>query len=451
MLKRARHRPQKVDGTSEEEDAAMNVTYAGVGVNVALTIVKLVVGIMSCSTALVADAGHSVSDLVSDGVTLWAVRMARLPPDEDHPYGHGRFEAVGALGVSACVFAAGIGIGVEALKLLRQMSCGVCMIDSTCSIPGRAALLACLASILSKEVLFRATDIVGRRLNSPVIRANAKHHRSDVWSSVVALVGVWGARLGFPLLDPVAALGVSLMIMKMGVEVATDALGQLTDTTDEAMVYKIKRAARSVQGAKAVLSAKARSMGSHWLVEVEVSPDEHVRTASAADQLAACVQHAVLEAVADAKECSVRVRSGTPQGSCSRAPAAPTPREIDEKAREVIEATPGIEGVAMTMTKFQRFAPSVDVFIRVAPERTVAECGALAESARRALLAEEPKLTEVNVHLALPGMGSVAGVAMLEIEKLNDEVSLKKKGAAAKAGQAPRPELTEPAAAEVVG
>lgn len=373
------------------------MTWLAVAVNVLLAAAKLVAGVLSNSAALIADAGHSVSDLVSDGVTLWAVRMAQIPPDSDHPYGHGRFEAVGALGVSLLVILAGIGIGAEALTLLRDAFCLTCA--SPVSGPGLLALGACIASIVSKELLFRVTDEVGKRLNSPVVRANAIHHRSDVWSSVVALVGVFFARLGFHWLDPCAAVVVAGMVVRMGAGAAADALGQLTDTTDEAIVASVERAARAVDGTTSVSEVRARAMGSHWLVDLEVIPDDFVLSASAADHLALRVRQAVLDSVKDAKECLVRVRTSARQ--CPLAARLPTPQEVDAQVRQALEIVPEIKAVARTMTHFDQLKQSVEILLEVSPACTVSDGHRIAENARSAVLALQPELSSVKVHLAL--------------------------------------------------
>jgi len=401
---RARHRPPP-EALHLAPHGAERVTYLAVAVNLMLAGVKLAAGILGHSAALVADAWHSLSDLFGDGVTLWAVKIANLPPDEDHPYGHGRFEAVGALFVSGLLMVAGGGIALDAVQLLRVSACEKCVAVVFMAGPGALAFAACTLSIVSKELLFRATDAVGRRLNSPVVRANAKHHRSDVWSSVVALVGVVGSWWGITWFDPFAALLVAGMIFNMGIGVTLDAVGQLTDTTDESIVTSVRRAAQAVVGTDNVSGTRARAMGSHWLIDMEVVPDEFVLTASAADQLAARVRHAVLSEVGDAKECLVHVRTpatptvGVPD---SQVIGLPTPREIDSGVRGALEAVPGIKAVTRTLAHFDANAASVEVLVEVPSGCTMSEGRQLAQNARGAILTSQPNLASVQVHLALP-------------------------------------------------
>ena len=191
---------------------ADRVTWIGVAVNLLLSVGKLGVGITSHSSALVADAGHSLSDLVSDFITLWTVNIARIPPDDDHPYGHYKFEAIGSLFLSLTLLATGGSVGLMAnkqlIKVLHATSAAtVATVTSSTvvaataaapvTVPGPLALVMAGLSIISKEWLFRITKTVGERLRSPVVIANAWHHRSDAYSSVLALLSIAWAMTGF--------------------------------------------------------------------------------------------------------------------------------------------------------------------------------------------------------------------------------------------------------------
>lgn len=401
QLASARHRPQS--NLDMVPDGAERITLIAAAVNILLTVVKLVVGVSCRSVALVADAGHSLSDLVGDGITLWAVRLAHIPPDEDHPYGHGRFETVGALGVGILVIAAGAGIGKEACTLLHSFASGY-NTATALTAPAGLALAVCVLSIVSKEMLFRATDIIGRRLNSPVLRASATHHRSDAWSSVVAAIGVIGTLFGFPILDPLAAIGVAVMVLRMGAGIAVDALSQLTDTTDEGIVRSVEAAALLVPGAVSVNEVRARAMGSHWHVETVVTPSTFVLSVTAAAHLAAQVRRGVLSAVPQVQECMVRVHSSTIE-HLSKLEQLPDPQEVDTQVRQVLGAVPEVREVKRTMTHYDitTLSPVVEVWIEVSPELSIFECKLIAESSRRMLLDSELAFSSVHIHLALLG------------------------------------------------
>jgi len=185
---------------------ADRVTWIGVAVNLLLSVGKLGVGITAHSSALVADAGHSLSDLVSDFITLWSVNVARLPPDEDHPYGHYKFEAIGSLFLSLTLLATGGSVGLMANKQLMEVLQSTASSTIPVQAPGPLALVMAGLSILSKEWLFRITKQVGERLRSTVVIANAWHHRSDAYSSVLALFSIGWAMVGFPAADAAAGM-----------------------------------------------------------------------------------------------------------------------------------------------------------------------------------------------------------------------------------------------------
>ncbi|KAJ1629110.1 hypothetical protein T492DRAFT_580610, partial [Pavlovales sp. CCMP2436] len=195
------------------------ITVVGAALNVLLAALKLLAGIYGHSAAMVADAAHSMSDLASDVITMWSVRMGRLPPDDDHPYGHERYEAVGSLIIAAMLVTTGWAIGAHAWAQGHSILAGQSAVAAALQaghshahahslfvtqVPKAISLSAALFSLVSKEWLFRATSAVGRRLESSVLLANAQHHRSDALSSIMAFVGIAFAMLGVPILDPVA-------------------------------------------------------------------------------------------------------------------------------------------------------------------------------------------------------------------------------------------------------
>jgi cation diffusion facilitator family transporter len=210
--------------------------------NIILSVAKLGVGVTCHSTALIADAGHSLSDLFSDVVTLWAVHVARLPPDQDHPHGHGKFEAVGALFLSLTLIVTSLTVGMasnakllEILALSRRGSTvAAAASDSVVAftVPSLPALAMAVISIVSKEWLFRVTRKVGQQLQSTVVIANAWHHRSDAYSSVLAAASIGLAMYvpGFIFADAAAGLFVAAMIGMTGMEILGESILQLTDT-----------------------------------------------------------------------------------------------------------------------------------------------------------------------------------------------------------------------------
>jgi len=170
------------------ERESMRITKAGVALNLSLVIGKFAAGILGHSVAMVADAAHSLSDLVTDAVTIATVKIVNKPKDLNHPYGHGKFESLGTLLVSGALFVTGGGIGWEAVSNIQEILQGHCP-----PVPTGIALAAAVISVASKEWIYRATKKVAQKWNSSILLANAWHHRSDAVSSLVALVGIGGA------------------------------------------------------------------------------------------------------------------------------------------------------------------------------------------------------------------------------------------------------------------
>eukprot|EP00607_Mallomonas_marina_P010643 CAMPEP_0182422498 /NCGR_PEP_ID=MMETSP1167-20130531/8228_1 /TAXON_ID=2988 /ORGANISM="Mallomonas Sp, Strain CCMP3275" /LENGTH=280 /DNA_ID=CAMNT_0024600629 /DNA_START=469 /DNA_END=1308 /DNA_ORIENTATION=+ len=250
----------------KNDNAADKITLLGVAVNLFLSIIKFFGGIRFNSAVLVADAGHSLSDLLSDFITLWAVQIARIPADDDHPYGHGKFEAVGSLFLSITLVMTGLSIGMwsyekmhaiivaQFFSVLPVLSSGISatihpqLVSAT--LPSWPALCLAAVSITSKEWLFRITRRVGNALNSQIVIANAWHHRSDAFSSVLSLVSIAVAILfpSFLFVDSAAGILVAGMICLTGFEVMTESVKQLTDTLDAELSEKITECSMNVQG-----------------------------------------------------------------------------------------------------------------------------------------------------------------------------------------------------------
>ena len=248
-------------------NAADRVTLIGVVVNVVLSAGKFTVGVSCHSSALIADAGHSLSDLFSDFVTLYSVQVARLPPDDDHPYGHGKFEAIGSLFLALTLIGTGIGVGTMANKqlltiLATQRAAGATSMIRPIPVPRPPALIMAAISIFSKEWLFRIAKTVGVSLNSQVVIANAWHHRSDAYSSVLALISIGLAMAvpGMVAADSAAGLLVAGMICMTGADILGESIKQLSDTNNEDLVETIDKMVRSGVNVLSVQRIRARQV-----------------------------------------------------------------------------------------------------------------------------------------------------------------------------------------------
>lgn len=232
-------------------------------VNLLLSIAQVLIGLIANSAALVADGIHSASDLLSDVLVWFAARHAAQAPDKDHPYGHGRFETAATLGLGILLTVVALGIvwtGVERL------------FDADRPIPGQIALLVAAIGIAAKESLYWYTMAVAKRLKSDLLRANAWHHRSDALSSIVVLIGVGGALLGYTYMDAAAAIVVGVMVAKIGWDLGFAAMTELVDTAlDEEQVNEAKRVIMAIDGVRSVHMLRTRRHGA------EASADVHVQ------------------------------------------------------------------------------------------------------------------------------------------------------------------------------
>ena len=281
-------------GTQEHRDlrrdASARVAWVGAIVNLLLSGVKIVVGILGHSQALIVDGIHSVSDLLTDVLVLFASRHAAHGPDESHPYGHGRFETAATLALGAFLVLIAGGIMWDSVE--RLMRAG------NAWSPRPITLYAALFSILANEWLFWYTRAVARNINSDLLMANAWHHRSDAISSIVVLFGVGGALLGYTWLDLVAALIVGFMVAKIGWDLGWGAMRELVDEAlEEEKVREIHQAIINVPGVSSIHMLRTRRQGHEAMadVHVQVAPwisvsEGHMLSIAVEEQIKAAVE-----------------------------------------------------------------------------------------------------------------------------------------------------------------
>ena len=245
---------------------AYRVTMAGTVVDVVLAAVKILFGIIGRSQALLADGVHSLSDLVSDALVLFAAKHGSRSADEDHPYGHARIETAATVALGLLLLAVAVGIGIDAVYRMFN--------PSLLLRPEPITLGIAAFSIVSKEGLYWYTLHVAREIRSNVLRANAWHHRSDAVSSVVVLVGLAGTLAGLPYLDAVAAALVAVMIAKIGWDLGWNSMRELVDTAlEKDRVEAIRQTILSVGGVEALHMLRTRRMGGNALVDVHILVD----------------------------------------------------------------------------------------------------------------------------------------------------------------------------------
>ena len=250
----------------ERHRAAQRSTWVSVWVNLVLTGGQLAIGLFAHSQALVADAIHSLSDLISDGVVLFANKHSGKAPDADHPYGHLRFETAATLGIGALLLLVGLGMLWGSFRKLENPS----LIPTV----HQVAIYMALIALLAKEGLFRYLLSVARRVRSTMLVANAWHARSDAASSLVVAIGIASNLAGLRLADPLAALVVGLMIMRMGWKFSWQAFNDLVDrAVDSGTEQAIRERILSTPGVRGVHDLRTRKMGDMVWVEVDIEMD----------------------------------------------------------------------------------------------------------------------------------------------------------------------------------
>lgn len=245
------------------------VTLVCAGVNILLAGLKLFLGVVGQSQALIADGIHSLSDLATDAMVLVAIRFARDEADAEHPYGHARFETVATLILGLLLLLVSVGIVVDAAERIAD--------PGRLSHPGILALSGAAISIAANEWMYWYNVRVAQALKSDLIRANAWHHRSDAISSIIVLIGIAGSMAGYPALDAVGAIGVSILIARIGWGLGWSGVRELVDTGGTGQqVEEIGRRIQEVEGVEAFHELKTRRMGPALLVEVHVIVDSQV-------------------------------------------------------------------------------------------------------------------------------------------------------------------------------
>ena len=263
------------------------VAYISIIINVILSAFKLIAGFFGRSGAMVSDGFHSLSDVLSSFVVIIGVKIAQKAPDKDHPYGHERFECVAALVLSILLLITGVLIGRSALEQIRTNS-----FDT--QTPSLLALIAAIVSIAVKEGMYWFTRHYAKLYSSGALMADAWHHRSDSLSSIGALIGIAGARMGFPILEPLASLIICVFIVKAAYDIFRDAIMKMVDRSCNPDTEKeICDCAREVDGVIDVLSIQTRVFGNRIYVDIEITADGIIPL-SQSDEIAQSV-HAAIE------------------------------------------------------------------------------------------------------------------------------------------------------------
>ncbi|HEB72581.1 MAG TPA: magnetosome biogenesis CDF transporter MamB [Nitrospirae bacterium] len=245
------------------------VVWYALLVNIGQAFFKGALGVISGSAALVADSFHSAADVIASSVTMISLKISSKPADKEHPYGHGQAQYISSAIVGMILLGGALALLVGSIKNI---------ISGDVTAPGKIALFGALISVSLNELMYRYQSCVGKENNSPAILANAWDNRSDAFSSIAVMTGITFAILGYPIADPLAAIGVSLVVIKIGVELNMVAVNGLMDSSPELEDLKeIYNIARGVPGVAGISYLRARSVGESLHVDIELVVDGELK------------------------------------------------------------------------------------------------------------------------------------------------------------------------------
>ena len=300
---------EQINAQPNQQDfqaAATKVSVVSMATNVILTVAKFAAGVVAHSGAMISDAVHSASDIFSGLIVLIGVRISSKAPDDKHPYGHERFECVAALLLSGILALVGGTIGVNAVKDIIG--------GRVQEAPGILALVAAVISIVTKETLFWYTRGYAKKYRSTALHAEAWHQRSDALSSIGALIGIAGARMGVPVMEPIASLIIALFILRVAVRIFRDAIDQMVDhSASEETEAAFRETAMEQPGVQGVELLRTRMFGNRVYVDLEIAADPGLSLA-AAHEIAERVHDAIEQTYPDVKHIMVHVNPAKEQG-----------------------------------------------------------------------------------------------------------------------------------------
>lgn len=252
----------------ENQKLAMHISKVTVLANILLASFKMFAGLFAHSSAMVSDAVDSASDVLSTLIVMIGIKISGKQSDEDHPYGHDRFECVASIILSVMLGVTGVGIGISGVN---KIAGGL----DKLRVPGVLALIAAIVSIVVKESMFWYTKKGADKIHSSALMADAWHHRSDALSSVGSLLGIGASLLGFPIFDPIASIVICLFILKAAIGIFKDSINKMVDrSADQEVVDKLIRNVRAIPGVERIDDIATRQFGSKFYVDLEIAVRE---------------------------------------------------------------------------------------------------------------------------------------------------------------------------------
>ena len=371
----------------------MLAIFIGILGNILLTGIKFWGGIWGNSAALIADAIHSLSDLLSDGIALFTYKIGQLPSDDNHPYGHGRFETVGSVLIGTVIALAGLGLLFELAAALRAGEEHI--LDFWVLIPA-------VLSILINEWLFWYTYRLGKKIHSPTLVANAWHHRSDAISSVAALAGIGGALAGWPILDPLAGGLVALMILGTGCKIIVEGCRDLMDEgLDEVKIEQIEEIIMDTPGVSGFHQLRSRKVGGKSFIDTNILVDKDL-TVSEGHHIADTLRRNLFRQFSFIEDALIHVdveddSNVEPIYQASR-------EELEQHVAEILKLEPAILELSTLRLHYWKGKNTLEVFLKVTPEKTIEETAELLQKIQHKLLElETVRGARLYVDLGLSG------------------------------------------------
>ncbi|CAL4922628.1 unnamed protein product [Urochloa decumbens] len=411
-------------------EASERIFRLGLAADVALTVGKTVTGYLSGSTAIMADAAHSLSDIVLSGVALLSYRAAKAPKDKEHPYGHGKFESLGALGISSMLLVTSGGIAWHAFEVLQGViSSAPDIISNTLHAhedhgssghhhgidlehPVLALSMTTLA-ISVKEGLYWITKRAGEKEGSGLMKANAWHHRADAISSVVALVGVGGSILGLPLLDPLAGLIVSGMILKAGIQTGYESVMELVDAAvNPSLLQPIRETILKVDGVKGCHRMRGRKAGTSLYLDVHIEVYPFL-SVSAAHDIGETVRHQIQMEHNQVAEVFIHIDPSysmgrnmnlnrTPKNSDRNSEAIPRQQNAEAIVSDIISSHFSKKmSLEHLMLHYVQGRVLLQVQVSMSPEILIRDAMEIAKQAEEEIMRADASISQVSVQLRL--------------------------------------------------
>ena len=282
-----------------DKKLANRVSVITIIVNLLLSLLKFIVGFIGKSQALVSDAVHSASDVVSTIAVMFGVNMSAKQSDTDHPYGHERIESIFSIILAMMLFVTGIGIGISAVKIIIS--------GADIEIPSKITLAAAAVSIAVKEWMYHYTKRTAKKINSSAMLADAWHHRSDALSSIGSLIGIGGAHLGFKIFEPIASVVICIFIAKAAIDIFMDAVNRLVDhSCSDEEIEEIRKCIEEIDGVKRIDKLMTRRFGAKIYVDLEIAEDPNI-TLLEAHKVAETVHDHIENKLPQVKHCMIHV------------------------------------------------------------------------------------------------------------------------------------------------